>query len=60
MKITNPIQAEILSLMSKLENGLLTKQDCDRITALSIEMNKLNPKFEVIEFVEDKGEPNVS
>ena len=46
----HPFQAEVLFLMNKLQTDTLTLEDCDRITALSIEMNKLNPKFEVIEF----------
>lgn len=58
---THPINpVELAQLMNKLQTGTLTKQDCDRITELSIEMNKLNPAFEVINFVEDKGQQHVS
>jgi hypothetical protein len=52
----HPFQAEVLFLMNKLQTDTLTLGDCDRITALSIEMNKLNPKFEVIEFEHDQDD----
>lgn len=53
MKMTS-LQAEMLDLMSKLQSNQLTQEDLDRITALSREMNRLNPTFEVIEFELDK------
>jgi hypothetical protein len=49
---------ELKYLMGRLEDGVengLTQDDLDRITAISIELNRLNPKFSVIDFVrEDK------
>jgi len=49
---------ELKYLMGRLEDGVengLTQDDLDRITAISIEFNRLNPKFSVIDFVrEDK------
>jgi len=50
----HPQQLEMMNLIQKLKQDKLTVEDLDRITALSIEMNKMNPKFEVIEFEEDK------
>lgn len=46
---------ELKYLINRLEGKELTQDDLDRINAISIEFNKLNPKFSVIDFVrEDK------
>jgi hypothetical protein len=46
---------ELKYLINRLEGKELTQDDLDRITAISIEFNRLNPKFSVIDFVrEDK------
>jgi hypothetical protein len=53
MKISDPILREMLELRKKLADDKLTEPDLQRITELSRFMNKLNPKFEVFEFVRD-------
>ena len=53
MKISDPILREMLELRKKLADDKLTEPDLQRITELSRFMNKLNPKFEVFEFVKD-------
>ena len=47
---------EIEYLLGKLNssNGELTKDDCDRITALSKLMNEMCSKFPIIEFKEQE------
>jgi hypothetical protein len=50
----HPLQLEILTLLERLNQDQLSTEDLQRITALSIEMNKLNPRFEIIEFKPDQ------
>jgi hypothetical protein len=57
MKISHPLAQEILDLMQKLDdpNGL-APEDLARLTSLTREMNRLNPNFAVLEFVEQPPE----
>ena len=53
MKIDHPLAQELVHLLSRMNDPLgLTKEDLDRITAVSTEMNRLNPKFQIIDFVQ--------
>ena len=51
------LMLEIKYLIGRLEDGKengLTQDDIDRINAISIEFNKLDPKFSVIDFVKQE------
>lgn len=51
------LMLELKYLIGRLEDGVengLTQDDLDRINAISIEFNKLDPKFSVIDFVKQE------
>jgi len=52
----NSPREEMAYLLDRLNNsnGILTKDDCDRIETLSKIMNKLDPNFPIIEFKEEQ------
>lgn len=52
----NSPREEMQYLLKRLNdsNGILTEEDCDRITTLSKLMNEIDPRFTIIEFREEE------